>query len=50
VVASYFSFTELTAMRVNALDFLNHPGNYGIDEGARSIRYIAFCQPSWHQE
>ena len=48
--ASYFTFTELIEMRVNALDILNHPENYGIDEETRRIRYIAFCQPSWHQE
>jgi hypothetical protein len=49
-MTSYFTFTELIGMRVNALDILENPRNYGIDEKARRISYIAYCQPSWHQE
>jgi hypothetical protein len=47
---SYFSFTQLIDMRVNALDILENPGNYGIDENTGKIGFIAFCQPSRHQE
>ncbi|HVN66025.1 MAG TPA: hypothetical protein VMT31_05365 [Methanomicrobiales archaeon] len=49
-ITSYFSFTRLIDMRVNALDVLNTPGNYGIDEKTGEIRFMAFCQPSRHQE
>jgi hypothetical protein len=48
--ALYFTFTQLIDMQVNALDILENPGNYGIDEETGRIRYIAYCQPSWHQE
>ena len=47
---AFFSFEELIDLKVNALDLLNNPGNYAIDEGARKISYVAFCQPSWHHE
>ena len=49
-MTSYFSFTELIDMRLNALDVLNTPGNYGIDEKTGEIRFVAYCQPSRHQE
>jgi hypothetical protein len=49
-MTSYFSFTQLIDMRVNALDVLNTPGNYGIDEKTGKIRFVAWCQPSRHQE
>jgi hypothetical protein len=49
-MTSYFSFTQLIEMRVNALDVLNTPGNYGIDEKTGQIRFVAWCQPSRHQE
>ncbi len=49
-MTSYFSFTELIDMQVNALDILNTPGNYGIDEKTGKIRFVAYCQPSRHQE
>jgi hypothetical protein len=49
-MTSYFSFTRLIEMKVNALDILENPGNYAIDEETGRIRYTAFCQPSWHQE
>lgn len=49
-MTSYFSFTQLIDMRVNSLDILDNPGNYGIDEKTRRIGFIAYCQPSWHQE
>ena len=47
---SNFSFAELIDLRVNALDVLNTPGNYGIDEKTGKIRFVAYCQPSRHQE
>jgi hypothetical protein len=47
---SFFSFSELIGMRLNALDVLNTPGNYGIDEKTGEIRFVAWCQPSRHQE
>lgn len=49
-MTAYFSFTELIDMRLNALDVLNTPGNYGIDEKTGEIRFMAWCQPSRHQE
>jgi hypothetical protein len=49
-MTSYFSFTHLIEMRVNALDILNTPGSYGIDERTGKICFVAFCQPSQHQE
>ncbi|MDD1669618.1 MAG: hypothetical protein LUO97_07440 [Methanomicrobiales archaeon] len=49
-MTSYFSFTQLIDMRVNALDILNTPGNYGIDEKTGKVCFVAFCQPSRHQE
>jgi hypothetical protein len=49
-MTSYFSFAELIEMKLNALDVLNTPGNYGIDEKTGQIRFVAWCQPSRHQE
>ena len=31
-VTSYFSFTQLIDMQVNALDLLQHPQSWGMDE------------------
>ena len=47
---SYYSFTDLIGLRLNALDVLNTPGNYGIDEKTERIGFAAWCQPSRHQE
>jgi hypothetical protein len=47
---SYFTFAQLIDLKVNALDALNIPGNYGIDEKTGMIRFMAWCQPSRHQE
>ncbi len=47
---SYFSFSELIGLRLNALDVLNRPENYGMDEESGQIRFVAWCQPSRHQE
>jgi len=49
-MTSYVSFTRLIEMRVNALDILENPRNYSIDEKTRRIGFNAYCQPSWHQE
>jgi hypothetical protein len=49
-MTSYFSFARLIEMRLNALDVLNTPSNYGIDEKTGNIRFVAYCQPSRHQE
>jgi hypothetical protein len=49
-MSSYFSFTELIDRKLNALDVLNTPGNYGIEEQTGDIRFVAWCQPSRHQE
>jgi hypothetical protein len=49
-MTSYFPFSELIEMRLNALDVLNTPGNYGMDEKTGKIRFVAWCQPSRHQE
>jgi len=49
-MTSFFSFTELIDIRVNALDILDNPGNYGIDEKTGKVGFVAFCQPSWHHE
>jgi hypothetical protein len=49
-MTSYFSFTRLIEMQLNALDVLNTPGNYGMDEKTGKIRFVAWCQPSRHQE
>jgi hypothetical protein len=49
-MSSYFTFTELIDLRVNALDILENPGNYGIDERTGKVGFVAFCQPSRHQE
>jgi hypothetical protein len=49
-MTSYFSFAELIEMKLNALDVLNTPGNYGIDEKTGQIRFVAWCQPARHQE
>ena len=32
VTTTYFSFTQLIDMQVNALDLLQHPSSWGIDE------------------
>jgi hypothetical protein len=47
---SYFSFTQLIDLKVNALDILNTPSNYGIDERTGKVGFIAYCQPSRHHE
>ena len=47
---TYFSFTQLIDLQVNALDVLNTPSNYGIDEKTGKIGFVAYCQPSRHQE
>ena len=49
-MTSYFTFTELIDMQVNALDVLNTPSNYGIDEKTGKIGFVAYCHPSRHQE
>jgi hypothetical protein len=49
-ITSYFSFTQLIDMQVNALDILDNPKNYGMDEKTQKICFVAFCQPSQHQE
>jgi len=36
----YFSFTRLVDIQVNALDLLDNPRNYGIDEKAQKITFI----------
>ena len=36
-MTSYFSFTQLIDMQVNALDLLQHPGSWGIDEKAGKV-------------
>jgi len=46
----YFTFAQLIDIKVNALDLLNNPGNYGIDKKTGRLGFFAFCQPSWHQE
>ena len=49
-ITSYFTFTQLIGMQVNALDILNTPSNYGLDEKTEKIAFVAYCQPSRHQE
>jgi hypothetical protein len=49
-MTSSFTFTQLIDMQVNALDVLNTPSNYGIDEKTGKIGFVAYCQPSRHQE
>jgi hypothetical protein len=49
-MTAYFSFSQLIDRRLNALDVLNTPGNYGVDEKTGEIRFMAWCQPSRHQE
>jgi len=34
---TYFSFTQLIDMQVNALDLLQHPGSWGMDEKTGKI-------------
>ena len=36
-MTSYFSFTQLIDMQVNALDLLQHPGSWGMDERAGKV-------------
>ena len=31
-VTTYLSFTQLIGMQVNALDLIEHPGSWGMDE------------------
>jgi hypothetical protein len=49
-MSSYITFSDLIELRLNALDVLNTPGNYGIDEMTGKICFVAWCQPSRHQE
>lgn len=37
---SYFSFTQLIDMEVNALDLLEHPQSWGMDEKAGKVVLI----------
>ena len=37
---TYFSFTQLIDMQVNALDLLAHPGDWGMDEKTAKIKLI----------
>jgi hypothetical protein len=37
---TYFSFTQLIDMQVNALDLLEHPGSWGMDEKTEKIILI----------
>jgi hypothetical protein len=37
---TYFSFTQLIDMQVNALDILEHPGSWGMDEKTGKIVLI----------
>ena len=48
--SSHFSFTRLIELKVNALDILTTPGNYGVDEKTGMVGFIAFCQPSRHEK
>jgi len=36
----YFSFTRLVDIKVNALDLLENPENYGFDEKAKRLSFI----------
>ncbi|HVN66026.1 MAG TPA: hypothetical protein VMT31_05370 [Methanomicrobiales archaeon] len=36
-MTTYFSFTQLIDMQVNALDLLQHPGSWGMDEKAGKV-------------
>ncbi|HMA05719.1 MAG TPA: hypothetical protein VKO45_07310 [Methanomicrobiales archaeon] len=47
---SYFTFAELIDLRVNALDLLNTPSNYGIDEKTGKVGFVAFCHLSRRHE
>ncbi|HTY52000.1 MAG TPA: hypothetical protein VMB35_02255 [Methanomicrobiales archaeon] len=49
-MSTWFTFTELIDLKVNALDILTTPGNYGFDEKTGKVRFVSFCQPSRHQE
>ena len=42
-VTTYFSFTQLIDMRVNALDFLEHPWRWGMDEKTGKIILTDRC-------
>ena len=37
---SYFSFTQLIDMRVNALDLIEHPASWGMDEKSGKVVLI----------
>jgi hypothetical protein len=39
-VTSYFSFTQLIDMQVNALDLLEHPRSWGMDEKTGKVILI----------
>ncbi len=39
-VTTYFSFTQLIDMQVNALDLLDHPASWGMDEKTGKIKII----------
>jgi len=39
-VTSYFSFTQLVDMQVNALDLLQHPASWGMDEKSGKVVLI----------
>ncbi len=36
-VTTYFSFTQLIDMQVNALDLLQHPASWGLDEKSGKV-------------
>ena len=38
-VTTYYSFTQLVDMQVNALDILDNHRNYGIDEKTKRIAF-----------
>jgi hypothetical protein len=42
-VTSYFSFTQIIDMQVNALDFLEHPQRWGMDEKTGKVILIDRC-------
>jgi len=39
-VTSYFSFTQLIDMQVNALDLIEHPASWGMDEKSGKVVLI----------
>jgi len=42
-VTSYFSFAQLIDMQVNALDFLEHPWRWGMEEKTGKVILIDRC-------